>query len=247
MLKQEKAVALEQADREKTARLAQMQASADELQAAVRHRTAELARANLQLSARERELQHAAFHDPLTDLANRRYLIERVDQAMSDSRRRDESLVLMLIDLDHFKPINDRYGHDAGDLLLHTLAQRLREQVRAHDLVARLGGDEFAVLICGPEAHRHARDIALRLLAELALPVPYDEHLLGISVSIGAALFPRHAEQFAGLYKAADEALYRAKQRGRSGFVMQGDEVPAEAPAAPLDVLRVRSGLADPD
>nr|WP_239482166.1 diguanylate cyclase [Pseudomonas insulae] len=243
MLKQERAHALEQADREKTARLAQMQASAEELQVAVHQRTAELARANLKLSARERELQHAAFHDPLTDLANRRYLIERADAAMSDAQRRHESLVLMLIDLDHFKPINDQYGHDAGDLLLHTFAQRLREQVRAHDLVARLGGDEFAVLISGADAPQHARDIAVRLLAELARPVLYDEQPLTVSVSIGAALFPTHAEQFAGLYKAADEALYRAKQQGRSGFVMQGEDSPPAPPSTALDVFEAPGGL----
>lgn len=231
ILKQERSAALEQANREKIARLEQIQASAASLRHAVAERTAELAAANQRLCEREQELQHAAFHDPLTELANRRYLIERVETAMADARRREESLALMLIDLDHFKPINDRYGHDAGDLLLHTIGQRLREQVRSNDLVARLGGDEFAVLICGTDARRHTHEIAARLLAELAQPVPYHDHQLTVTISIGAALFPHHAEQFAGLYKAADEALYQVKQQGRSGFVMQGE-------AAAPDVLR---------
>lgn len=244
MLKQEKAEALEQVDREKTARLAQMQTSADELQTAVQTRTAELAQANQQLSERERELRHAAFHDPLTELPNRRYLIEKIDTAMADAKRRGESVALMLVDLDHFKPINDSYGHDAGDLMLRSIGQRLREHVRTNDMVARLGGDEFAVLICGADAEAHTQEIAARLLEELAKPVLYGANRLAVTISIGAALYPTHAEQFAGLYKSADEALYKAKQQGRSGFVMQGNTgtlSPQEC--LQLDVLKGPSGL----
>ncbi|WP_373389572.1 diguanylate cyclase domain-containing protein [Pseudomonas alcaligenes] len=244
MLKQEKAEALLQADREKTARLAQMQSSADELQEAVRLRTAELAEANHLLCEREQSLQHAAFHDPLTELPNRRYLIERAELALADAQRRNESVALMLVDLDHFKPINDRYGHDAGDLLLRTIGHRLREHVRTNDMVARLGGDEFAVLVCGPEAERHAQEIAGRLLAELSRPVLYGANRLAVTISIGGALYPQHALQFTGLYKAADEAMYRAKQKGRSGFVLQGcDGELSQHTCLMLDVLKVPSGL----
>ncbi|WP_137972193.1 diguanylate cyclase [Pseudomonas sp. F(2018)] len=243
-LKQEKAEALLQADREKTARLAQMQASADELQEAVRLRTVELAQANQQLCEREQRLQHAAFHDPLTELPNRRYLIERAEVALADAQRRGESVALMLVDLDHFKPINDRYGHDAGDLMLRTIGHRLREHVRANDMVARLGGDEFAVLVCGPDAQQHAQEIATRLLAELSRPVLYGANRLVVTISIGAALYPQHALQFTGLYKSADEAMYRAKQRGRSGFVLQGcDGELSPQTCLMLDVLKVPSGL----
>ena len=244
MLKQEKAQALLQADREKTARLAQMQASADELQEAVRLRTAELALANQQLSEREQRLQHAAFHDPLTELPNRRYLVDRAEVALADAQRRNESVALMQVDLDHFKPINDRYGHDAGDLLLRTIGHRLREHVRTNDMVARLGGDEFAVLICGPDAQQHAQEIAARLLEELSRPVLYGANRLAVTISIGGALYPQHALQFAGLYKAADEALYRVKQKGRSGFVLQGcDGELSPQTCLMLDVLKVPSGL----
>jgi diguanylate cyclase (GGDEF)-like protein len=244
MLKQEKAEALLQADREKSARLAQIQNSADELQEAVRLRTAELALANQQLCEREERLQHAAFHDPLTELPNRRYLIERAEVALADAQRRGESVALMLVDLDHFKPINDRYGHDAGDLLLRTIGHRLREHVRANDMVARLGGDEFAVLVCGQDAQQHAQEIAARLLAELSRPVLYGANRLAVTISIGAALYPQHALQFAGLYKSADEAMYRAKQKGRSGFVLQGcDGELSQQTCLLLDVLKVPSGL----
>ncbi|TBV07577.1 diguanylate cyclase domain-containing protein [Phytopseudomonas dryadis] len=222
LLKNEKAEALQQADREKTARLAQVQASADELQIAVERRTAELKATNERLSLRERELRHAAFHDPLTELPNRRHLIERCESALIDARRRDEGLALLLIDLDHFKPINDRHGHDAGDLMLQSIARRLREHVRGNDTVARLGGDEFAVLICAEDAERHAHEVAGRLLAELARPVDYRDRQLTVTISIGVALYPQHADQFASLYKAADEALYQAKAAGRSSTAIYG-------------------------
>ena len=243
-LKQEKAEALEQADREKTARLAQMQGSADELQSAVKLRTAELAQANQQLCERERELQHAAFHDPLTELPNRRFLVERCEAALANARRHNEATALLLIDLDHFKPINDKYGHDAGDLMLQTIAQRLREHVRSGDAVARLGGDEFAVLICGEDAEQHAREIARRLLDELAKPVAYGADRLTVTISIGVALYPRHASNFTTLYKAADEMLYKVKGRGRSGSAVCGEDGELSSSARlQLDVLNVPSGL----
>ncbi len=244
MLKQERAAALEQADREKAARLAQMQTSADELQAAVIARTAELAAANQRLSERERALQHAAFHDALTELPNRRYLIERTESALANAKRHKEQLALMLIDLDHFKPINDRFGHDAGDEMLRTIGQRLREHVRGGDAVARLGGDEFAVLISGADAEVEARDLARRLLDELAVPMCYGAEQLSVSISIGVALFPQHARHFSGLYQTADQALYKAKARGRSDLVVFGEdgELSSEA-SLQLDVLKIRSGL----
>ena len=244
ILKQERAVALQQADREKTARLAQLQTSADELQAAVTARTAELATTNEQLRERERELQHAAFHDSLTELPNRRYLVERCESALAHAERHNESVALLLIDLDHFKPINDRFGHAAGDLMLQVIAIRLREHVRAGDAVARLGGDEFAALICGSDAESQAREIAERLLAELSEPVHFGAERLRVTISIGVALYPRHAKNFTGLYKAADMALYRVKELGRSGSRVHGDDGElSEQACLELDVLKVPSGL----
>ena len=243
ILKQERAAALQQADREKTARLAQLQASADELQAAVTARTAELAATNEQL--RDRELQHAAFHDSLTELPNRRYLVERSESALANAERHKESVALLLIDLDHFKQINDRFGHAAGDLMLQVVAKRLREHVRAGDAVARLGGDEFAALICGSDAESQAREIAERLLAELSKPMHYGAERLRVTISIGVALYPRHARNFTGLYKAADMALYRVKELGRSGSRVHGDDGElSEQACLELDVLKVPSGLA---
>lgn len=228
ILKQERAAALEHADKEKTARLKQVQASAEQLSLAVETRTAELAEANRHLSEREVELKQVAFHDPLTELPNRRYLIERVEMALSDARRRHESVALLLIDLDHFKPINDKHGHDAGDLLLRTLGQRLASQLRDNDMAARLGGDEFAVLLTGPNVEQVAGRIAERLLQELSQPVPHGEISLAVTISVGAAFFPHHAEDFAQLYKAADQALYRAKHQGRGKWMQQDGQRASE-------------------
>ena len=244
ILKQEKADAVLQADREKTARLTQAQANTAELKHSVELRTAELAATNERLLQRERELQHAAFHDPLTDLPNRRYLVERCEAALANARRHSEAIALLLIDLDHFKPINDRHGHDAGDLMLQAIAQRLREHVRSGDTVARLGGDEFAVLICGADAEDHAREIASRLLEELARPVSYGAERLTVTISIGVALYPQHAGTFTALYKAADEMLYRIKTRVRSGSAVCGEDGELSNSARlHLDVLSVPSGL----
>lgn len=222
MLRHEKAAALRLVDREKSARLEQIQRSADELQSAVAVRTAELAKANQQL-------QHAAFHDSLTELPNRRYLLERLDAAMADSLRRGESLALLLLDLDLFKPINDQYGHDAGDFVLRILAQRLQAQLRRGDFAARLGGDEFAVLVTGPGVRAELPQLMARLLQALNQPLEYGGVTLNIGVSIGSARFPDDADQLTELYKAADTALYQAKQRGRGTFVMAREE--ASGPA----------------
>lgn len=244
MLKLEKAEATRQADREKTARLAQAQANAAELQHSVELRTAELAATNESLRQREQALQHAAFHDPLTNLPNRRYLVERCETALAHARRHSEAIALLLIDLDHFKPINDKHGHDAGDLMLQQIALRLREHLRTGDSVARLGGDEFAVLVCGADAEEHAREIANRLLAELAKPVMYGAERLTVTISIGVALYPLHASTFTALYKAADEMLYRVKAHGRSGSAMCGDDGELSSNTRlQLDVLNVPSGL----
>lgn len=214
-LRQEKAAALRQANQEKSARLVQIQRSTRELQGAVEERTAELAEANQQL-------QHAAFHDPLTDLPNRRYLLERLTAAMDDGQQ----LALLLLDLDHFKPINDQHGHDAGDFLLQILAQRLRGQLRRNDFAARLGGDEFAVLVTGPQIKDELPLLAERLLHSLNQPVIYAGQELRVGASIGSATFPQDAGQLTELYKAADTALYQAKQQGRGAYVQAG-QIPA--------------------
>lgn len=181
---------------------------------------------------------------------NRRVLVERCKAALANAHRHQETTALLLIDLDHFKLINDEYGHAAGDLTLQSIAQRLCEHVRTGDTVARLGGDEFAVMICDEDTEQHARDIASRLLDELSRPVIYGaEHLtvtisISISIGVGVALYPRHASNFTTLYKAADEMLYKVKSRDRSGSAVCGEDGELSNSARlHLDVLNVPSGL----
>ncbi|WP_207882330.1 GGDEF domain-containing protein [Pseudomonas sp. 30_B] len=222
-LKRERAQAVEQANREKNARLSMMQSAQQDLAKAVAERTAELTQSNQLLREREAQLQHAAHYDPLTSLPNRRFLVEHAEQALERAQQNGETLALMLIDLDHFKPINDTHGHDAGDFMLQSVGHRLRQCVRASDCVARLGGDEFAALIAGPDAEGHAREIARRLLNELSRPVQFDTLELRITPSIGVAIYPSHAMQFSKLYKAADQALYDVKGNGRASYAIANE------------------------
>ena len=185
---------------------------------------------NLANARLDRRLRQQASTDELTGLLTRRALNERATAWHADVLERERLPAVLLLDVDHFKPINDGHGHDAGDLLLRTLGQRLRGLVRSSDMAARLGGDEFAILLTGATVEQDAGQVAERLLHELSLPVPYRGTSLAVTVSVGAAFFPHHAEEFSRLYKAADEALYRAKQQGRASWVQQDGRAPADQP-----------------
>ena len=149
--------------------------------------------------------------------------MEHAEHALATAQQNGETLALMLIDLDHFKPINDSHGHDAGDFMLQNVGNRLRQCVRGSDCVARLGGDEFAALIAGPDAEGHAKEIACRILNELSRPVQFDNLELRVTPSIGVAIYPSHAMQFSKLYKAADQALYDVKGNGRAAYAMASE------------------------
>src|SRR3954447_5826842 len=159
-----------------------------------------------------REKEHAALHDALTGLANRKHLIERADLALSSATGRDETVALCLIDLDRFKEVNDTLGHQTGDRLLEIAASRLAGAVRAEDLVARLGGDEFAVLLTSVRGAEDAYDAAARLRAVLATAFVLDEMTLQVEASIGVALFPDDAPDVPQLMRLADVAMYQAKE-----------------------------------
>ncbi|MCS7101099.1 MAG: sensor domain-containing diguanylate cyclase [Burkholderiaceae bacterium] len=168
---------------------------------------------------REREeARRAAGEDRLTGLANRAYLEATLPQFLSRARRGGRRLGVLWIDIDELKPINDRYGHAAGDALLRQAAARMREAVRAHDLVARMGGDEFVVVA---EAEHDGDDfsaLAARLNASLARPVEIDGVQLRTSASIGIAVYPLHADTGPQLLAQADRAMYAAKAAGRNTY-----------------------------
>ena len=164
--------------------------------------------------SRER-LERMAYFDALTSLPNRRLLSDRLNQAIGQARRGGTLLAICYLDLDGFKPINDQWGHAAGDLLLIDAARRLTANVRAGDTVSRLGGDEFVVLL-GNLAHLDECEVALeRIRTELNLPFHLKDGEARISASMGVTLFPLDGAEPDMLLRHADQAMYQAKQAGR--------------------------------
>ncbi len=157
--------------------------------------------------------EYQANHDELTGLANRKLLILRTQEALSEAQQRKQRVGLLLLDLDRFKEVNDTLGHPTGDRLLQTVARRLAHSVRPGDLVARLGGDEFAVLLPQVRDAASAREVAARLRVSLAEPVRLDGMDFDLEVSVGIALYPNHAPDFELLMQRADIAMYVAKER----------------------------------
>jgi diguanylate cyclase (GGDEF)-like protein len=163
------------------------------------------------------ELERIAHHDSLTGLANRRRFNEELTRLIARVQRNGRGFVLMLIDLDRFKQLNDSLGHDAGDAMLVGVARVLETTIRAGDTVARLGGDEFACLLQGGgSSDPQIAVICERLLAQLRRPIVYAGHQLQCNASIGIAQCPDHAKEAEALYKCADLALYAAKRAGRN-------------------------------
>ena len=191
-----------------------------ELEAVVASRTAELRATQLQLET-------MAYNDALTDLPNRRRFNDELHRLAALGRRGGDPFALLLIDLDHFKHINDTLGHDAGDALLVAAAERLRAAVRQTDCVARLGGDEFAVLLT-PASDAIVGDVAQRIVDSMRAPIAFGTHAMHISASIGAAVAWRDGVDTDALYKNADTALYCAKEAGRDTWCRFGaDEAAA--------------------
>lgn len=167
----------------------------------------------------QQALETVAYHDGLTQLPNRHLLMERIRSALATSQRFGKPLALCFIDLDGFKQVNDRYGHDAGDQLLIEVSRRLESGVRKIDTVARLGGDEFVLLL--PELDRTDRvaEILERLLQTVTQAFSYESHRLQVGMSIGIALYPDHADNCDSLLEHADQAMYLAKRRGKNRWV----------------------------
>lgn len=186
--------------------------------------------------ANERRLRHLAYTDQLTGLFNRSAFVDSLELLVDGGQG-----ALILIDLDHFKTINDTLGHDVGDFVLRELASRLRHAIGSDDVPARLGGDEFALIV------RHALDadelsrLCTRLIDAIDAPIPFGERQLRIGASIGAARFPDDADNASALLKNADIALYRAKARGRGCCELFLPQHRAEAEGRSLLAQRLRN------
>jgi diguanylate cyclase (GGDEF)-like protein/PAS domain S-box-containing protein len=170
------------------------------------------------LKEQQQRLEHMAHYDALTQLPNRILLADRLQLALIQAGRKHDLLAVAFLDLDEFKPVNDRLGHEAGDRLLIEVAQRLKHCVRAGDTVARLGGDEFVLLLVGLEDVQEAHGALERVLATLAVPLLLCGEPVSISASIGVTLYPLDGADPDVLLRHADQAMYAAKQAGRNRY-----------------------------
>ncbi|EIT71091.1 MULTISPECIES: diguanylate cyclase domain-containing protein [Hydrocarboniphaga] len=179
----------------------------------------------------EEMVLYRATHDALTDLPNRALFMDRMDHALARADRSRQLVGLLYIDIDGFKPVNDRYGHLAGDRLLQRIAGRMRQAIRRSDTVARLGGDEFAVIVEDVNTAEQIVDLA-NLICE-AVKQPYEleigggeQQIVSIGASLGVALFPEHCrgmpDRREALIRAADTAMYTAKKSGKNRVVLAG-------------------------
>ncbi len=188
-----------------------------------------LALANLQL---RETLRQQSIRDPLTGLFNRRYMSEVLARELSRASRNATVVALAVVDVDHFKRVNDNYGHDTGDVVLKAVARTIAEHVRQSDIVCRFGGEEFVVVM--PEISAAAARLRAEQMREAIgrLDCRHGAHLVGsVSASFGVALYPQDGVDEAALVHAADIALYRAKEGGRNRVILSGDRVEAVAAA----------------
>jgi diguanylate cyclase (GGDEF)-like protein len=164
------------------------------------------------------QVRELAEKDSLTGLSNRYHFEEALKVSITNNKRIQDTIALLLLDLDHFKNINDTYGHETGDKLLQHVANRITQCLRGNELFARLGGDEFAILITGLQQASEATHVARRIIESLNKPVEINGHNIQCGVSVGISLHPHNADSAEALTKYADIAMYRAKKKGRNQF-----------------------------
>ena len=175
----------------------------------------------------QEEIRHTALHDALTGLPNRVLFNDRLEHGMAQAKRHGWTLAVMFMDLDKFKPINDSYGHDAGDAVLQTIAKRLIEITRSDDTVSRHGGDEFLYLLLEMKEDQDAAIVAKKIIKAVQEPCDVSVGHLTVNTSIGISIFPKDGATAEALIKSADAAMYHAKQ-SKSGYSFASD-----TPAAP--------------
>ena len=180
---------------------------------------AELEARQHRLTEANESLSNLAMHDPLTSLANRAYLNQKLPQVLQIAKTESLRFAVLFIDNDNFKRINDTYGHAAGDVLLIEVAKRIRKVLRDSDLVARLGGDEFAALLIPVREVADIEAVVEKIMHSLDVPVKLGEGIeVKASVSLGVAIYPDHGQNSDDLLRAADDAMYEAKNAGRGCY-----------------------------
>ncbi|MFD2679441.1 putative bifunctional diguanylate cyclase/phosphodiesterase [Bacillus seohaeanensis] len=176
----------------------------------------------------EEKINHQAYHDELTNLPNRRRFNQIMEKEVTQAKTNGEKLVVMLLDLDRFKTINDTLGHSIGDLLLKKIAERLHNCIEKKDLVARMGGDEFTLLMPRVRHIHEASTMAEKIMKVLEEPVIIDKHEIFVSTSIGIVQYPTDGQEVETLMKKADIAMYRAKEKGKSTYKFYHSSVDAQ-------------------
>jgi diguanylate cyclase (GGDEF)-like protein len=169
----------------------------------------------IEIGTLQSKLRSQAIRDPLTNLFNRRYLDETFDRELARAAREKYPVCVMMLDIDHFKKVNDTYGHEAGDCILKALARTLSARNRRGDFVCRYGGEEFVIVMPNMDvqtAYQRAESLRTTLNS---LYIPYGRFTLSITISMGIASYPSHGEDREAVLRAADRAMYAAKEAGR--------------------------------
>ncbi|CAK0775308.1 diguanylate cyclase [Gammaproteobacteria bacterium] len=172
----------------------------------------------------ESALDHFAYYDPLTGVPNRRLLVDRLSQSLAHAQRTGMLLAVCYLDLDGFKPINDQFGHEAGDHFLVEITSRLQSMLRAGDTLARLGGDEFALLLGTIEEDVECYKVLERVLTVIATPFAINNQSVSVSASIGVTFYPQDDADAGSLLRHADQAMYQAKEAGKNRFYLYDSE-----------------------
>ena len=168
----------------------------------------------------EEELKYQAYFDQLTEIPNRTLFIDRAETALNQAKRANEGLGIIFIDLDEFKEINDSLGHDAGDIMLKIISQRLINSARKSDTVSRMGGDEFTILMPRLNHIEDAAKLAERILESNKEPIKLKEELVYPKTSIGISVFPEDGDSIDILIQNADKAMYQAKGSGKNQYAI---------------------------
>lgn len=171
------------------------------------------------------EISNHAYYDPITQLPNRRLAIEKLDNLLINAKITKNKIVIIFLDFDDFKLVNDTYGHAKGDLLIKSVGERLASQIREGDTLARLGGDEFVLLIEVDETSVDVKSIVQEIIKSAYIPHSIFEHNIYVNYSIGIASYPKDATTSDSLLKAADAAMYKAKEQGKGKFYIYSDEL----------------------
>ena len=183
---------------------------------------------------KESRLSSLAFVDGLTGLPNRALFMDRLREAFVGVRAGGNGFALLVADLDGFKAVNDRCGHDAGDLVLQVVARRLRGAARTHDTIARLGGDEFALVLPSASTAENAALVAGRIIRTIGEPITLGQQTTSVGISVGIAVHPGDGETMDALFHAADKAMFAAKRQGKNRFAL------ADGGAPPTDAVALR-------